>query len=170
MRAWPIRLIGWGVCLMLWLLVLSVFIANRRLAQTADAWRQSETYFRTVLNSVADAIVVVDYQGKIDQMNPAALELFGYAHGYLTGKNYRQLFVEPPQLISEDVTLELQGLHQNGQPILIELNQTYIDHQQQGLTVFLMRDITERKRIEQLKIRNAQLAEQLQRLPSSAKA
>ena len=151
LRAWPIRLIGWGVCLMLWLLVLSVFIANRRLAQTADAWRQSETYFRTVLNSVADAIVVVDYQGKIDQMNPAALELFGYAHGYLTGKNYRQLFVEPPQLISEDVTLELQGLHQNGQPILIELNQTYIAHQRKGLTVLLMRDITERKRIEQLK-------------------
>lgn len=151
LQGWPIRLIGWGVCLMLWLLVLSVFIANRRLAQTAQAWQQSEAYFRTVLNSVADAIVVVDHQGRIDQVNPAALALFGYQPGHLTGKNYRQLFIEPPLLIPQDVARELQGLHQNGQPILIELNQTYIAHQQQGLTVLLMRDITERKRIEQLK-------------------
>lgn len=151
MRGWPIRLIAWGIGLMLWLLVLSVFIANRRLAQTAEAWRQSEAYFRTVLNSVADAIVVVDHRGKIDQVNPAALGLFGYQPGHLNGKNYRQLFVEPPQLTPQEFTLELQGLHQNGQPILIELNQTYIAHQQQGLTVLLMRDITERKRIELLK-------------------
>lgn len=150
-QGWALRLIGWGVCLMLWLLVLSVFIANRRLAQTAAAWQQSESYYRTVLNSVADAIVVVDHQGLIDQVNPATLTLFGYPPGQLTGKNYRQLFVEPPQLGPQDLTLELQGLHQNGLPIFIELHQTYIAHQQQGLTVLLMRDITERKRVEQLK-------------------
>lgn len=151
LQGWPIRLIGWSVCLMLWLLVLSVFIANRRLADTAAAWQDSEAYFRTILNSVADALVVVDQKGKIDQVNPAALALFGYQPGDLTGKNYQQLFVEAPLLTPLDVTIELQGLHQNGQPLLIELHQTYIAHQQQSLTVLLMRDITERKRIEQLK-------------------
>ncbi|OBP14193.1 hypothetical protein A5320_16265 [Rheinheimera sp. SA_1] len=151
LQSWPIRLICWGVCLLLWLLVLSVFIANRRLAQTADAWQQSDAYFRTVLNSVADAIVVVNKTGHIEQVNPAALTLFGYQQEQLRGKNYQQLFVEAPKLIPQDATLELTALHHSGQSILIELNQTYIDHQQQGLTVFLIRDITERKRIEQLK-------------------
>jgi len=151
LQGWWVRRISWGVCLMLWLLVLSVFIANRRLAQTADAWQQSEAYFRTVLNSVADAIVVVNEVGQIDQVNPAALALFGYPAGQLIGKNYQQLFIEAPRLTHQDAMLELTALHQGGHPILIELNQTYIDHQQQGLTVLLMRDITERKRIEQLK-------------------
>ncbi|RVU41986.1 PAS domain S-box protein [Rheinheimera riviphila] len=151
LQGWLVRLICWGICLMLWLLVLSVFVANRRLAQTADAWQQSEAYFRTVLNSVADAIVVVNKAGLIEQVNPAALILFGYQQEQLRGKNYQQLFVEAPQLIPQDAMLELTALHQGGQAILIELNQTYIDHQQQGLTVFLIRDITERKRIEQLK-------------------
>lgn len=151
LQGWLVRLICWGICLMLWLLVLSVFIANRRLAQTADAWQQSDAYFRTVLNSVADAIVVVNKTGQIEQVNPAALTLFGYQQEQLRGKNYQQLFVEAPKLIPQDATLELTALHHSGQSILIELNQTYIDHQQQGLTVFLIRDITERKRIEQLK-------------------
>jgi two-component system, OmpR family, sensor histidine kinase VicK len=151
LQGWLVRLICWGICLMLWLLVLSVFIANRRLAQTADAWQQSDAYFRTVLNSVADAIVVVNKTGQIEQVNPAALTLFGYQQEQLRGKNYQQLFVEAPKLIPQDATLELTALHHSGQAILIELNQTYIDHQQQGLTVFLIRDITERKRIEQLK-------------------
>lgn len=29
LQSWPIRLICWGICLMLWLLVLSVFVANQ---------------------------------------------------------------------------------------------------------------------------------------------
>lgn len=151
LQGWPIRLICWGICLMLWLLVLSVFIANRRLAQTADAWQQSEAYFRTVLNSVADAIVVVNKAGQIDQVNPAALALFGYQPGQLSGKNYQQLFIDVPLLKPQDATLELTALHHSGQSILIELNQTHINHQQQALIVLLMRDITERKRIDQLK-------------------
>lgn len=151
LQSWPIRLIGWSICLMLWLLVLSVFIANRRLAQTAEGWRQSEAYFRTVLDSVADAIVVVNSNGQIAQVNPAALTLFGYPPQQLTGKNYRQLFVEVPVLKPQDKPLELAALHQSGRTFLIELNQTHINHQRQDLTVLLMRDITERKRIEQLK-------------------
>jgi len=151
LQSWPIRLIGWSICLMLWLLVLSVFIANRRLAQTAEGWRQSEAYFRTVLDSVADAIVVVNTKGQIAQVNPAALSLFGYPPQQLTGKNYRQLFVEAPVLKLQDKPLELAALHQRGHAFLIELNQTHINHQRQDLTVLLMRDITERKRIEQLK-------------------
>lgn len=151
LQSWWVRRISWGICLMLWLLVLSVFIANRRLAQTADAWQQSEAYFRTVLNSVADAIVVVNTSGQIEQVNPAALALFGYPPQQLSGKNYRQLFVEAPLLAAQDKTLELAALHQSGRTFLVELNQTHISHQQQDLTVLLMRDITERKRIEQLK-------------------
>jgi two-component system, OmpR family, sensor histidine kinase VicK len=150
-QGWLVRLISWGVSLMLWLLVLSVFIANRRLAQTADAWQQSEAYFRTILNSAADAIVVVNHTGRIDTVNPAALALFGYQPGQLTGKNYQQLFIEAPQLTEQDATIEIPGLHHDGHSILIELNHTHIAHQRQKLTVLLMRDITERKRIEQLK-------------------
>ncbi|MBU2425439.1 MAG: PAS domain S-box protein, partial [Gammaproteobacteria bacterium] len=106
-QGWLVRLISWGVSLMLWLLVLSVFIANRRLAQTADAWQQSEAYFRTILNSAADAIVVVNHTGRIDTVNPAALALFGYQPGQLTGKNYQQLFIEAPQLTEQDATIEI---------------------------------------------------------------
>jgi len=151
LQRWPIRLIGWGIGLMLWLLVLSVFIANRRLAQTAEAWQQSEAYFRTVLDSVADAMVVVNTAGQITQVNPAALTLFGYPPQQLTGKSYQQLFVAAPVLQSQQKPLELTALHQNGQTFLVEFNQTHINHQQQDLIVLLMRDITERKRIEQLK-------------------
>ena len=165
-QAWPVRLTGWLISLMLWLLMLMIFIANRRWADTAAAWQRSEAYFRTILDNVADAIVVVDRHGRIEKVNQAALRLLGYPAGQLTGQSYQRLFIQPPVLqtslqqsslqqpsLNQPVAShgEYQVRHQSGQAILVELDQTRIDQQQQGLTVLLMRDITERKRIELLK-------------------
>lgn len=146
-----LRLLGYLVSGVLLSLVAIIFIANNRLRQTARAWQQSEAYASTVLDNVADAIVVLDRFGRIDKVNRAALNLLGYQPSQLQGQSFQKLFVVPPLPAEIKDSEELEVRHQNGQPLLVELLVSRLEEQDQGATVMVLRDIRERKRVERLK-------------------
>ncbi|WP_306523682.1 ATP-binding protein [Rheinheimera sp.] len=146
-----LRLFGWLVSCLLLSLMAVIFIANGRLAVTARAREQSEAYASTVLDNVADAIVVLDRLGRIDKINRAAQTLLGYQGSAIQGQPYRLLFAGPVTLADIEAGAELEVMHQNGQAILVELMLSHIQEPQQGGFVLLLRDIRERKRVEQLK-------------------
>lgn len=148
---WSLRLAGWTLSLLLLILFAAMQKANRRWISTANALQQSEKYYRTVLDHVAEAIIVLDAKGQIENLNRAALSLLGYQPAQLLGQSYQLLFTEPMQL---QLTLQPQELavrHQSGSALVVELMLTRINEPRQVLTLLLLHDITERKRVEQLK-------------------
>jgi len=148
---WSLRLLGWLISLLLLSLVATIFIANSRLAVTASAREQSEAYASTVLDNVADAIVVLDRFGRIEKINKAAQSLLGYQAHAITGQPYTRLFANSCTLDELAGGAELDVLQHNGQPVLVELMLSHIREAVQGGTVLLLRDIRERKRVERLK-------------------
>jgi two-component system sensor kinase FixL len=59
------------------------------------AQRESELRLRSILDTVPDAIVVIDAQGVIQSFSPAAERLFGYDSAAVIGRNVNVLMPQP---------------------------------------------------------------------------
>ncbi|MBV8507175.1 MAG: PAS domain S-box protein, partial [Alphaproteobacteria bacterium] len=68
-------------------------ITDRKAAQLAQ--RESELRLRSILDTVPDAIVVIDTRGAIQSFSPAAKRLFGYRSGEVIGRNVKLLMPTP---------------------------------------------------------------------------
>ena len=68
-------------------------ITDRKAAELA--LRESELRLRSILDTVPDAIVVIDAQGAIQSFSPAAERLFGYASAEAVGHNVKVLMPTP---------------------------------------------------------------------------
>lgn len=125
--------------------------------------RESEERFRLVAQSAIDAIISVDSCRKIIFWNKAATTIFGYSAGETVGKPLTMImperFKEKHQkgmnrVISTGETriigkmIEVAGLRKDGSEFPLELS---LSKWRTGEGIFftgIMRDITERKRIE----------------------
>jgi len=143
---------------------------EERLKGLADA---AERSYRNVVDNAVDGIVVMDQDGRISSFNRAAERLFGYERAQALGRpvtmlipeKYRQAHEEGlaryirtrrPRMLGS--TASLEGLRKNGAVFPIELSVSA--HDVDGKTVFtgIVRDVTERLRMEQaLRNRETQL-------------
>jgi len=57
--------------------------------------RHAEERFRTVMENATVGNIVIDGDGRIETVNSAALKIFGYEEGEMTGRNVRMLMPEP---------------------------------------------------------------------------
>ncbi len=130
------------------------------------AVREREHYLSTLLDNVVDAIVTIDEQGHIETFNHAAEAIFGYQQQQVAGRNVRMLMPEPYSSAHDGYiqrylrtgeawvvgqVRELEGLRQSGERFAMELAVSQISHQGQRRFIAVIRDIAERKRIEQMK-------------------
>ena len=63
-------------------------------AGVADA-RASGERLRTIIDSAVDGIIVIDQNGHIESLNPAAERLFGYPRSEVVGRNISMLMPSP---------------------------------------------------------------------------
>ncbi len=128
--------------------------------------KEAEMYQRTILETVADAIITIDHNSLIHTFNRAAEKMFGYKAMELVGQNISILLPEHEQKQHEHYTAnsslyqsriinearDLEGRHKDGALIPLELtvSRMKMSDGQYGF-VGVLRDITERKRIEKLK-------------------
>lgn len=68
-------------------------ITERKAAETA--LRDSELRWRSIVDTVPDAIIVIDAVGTVESFSPAAERLFGYAAGEVVGHNVKMLMPQP---------------------------------------------------------------------------
>lgn len=127
------------------------------------AIREREHYLRTLLDNVVDAIITLDEVGHIETFNHAAEHIFGYSARTIMGEDFRMLMppIKQPDDLSEiplsDLsellgnTREQLGLRENGEIFTMELAVSEIHHQGERRLIAVIRDISERKRIEQMK-------------------
>lgn len=127
------------------------------------ALRKSELRLRSILDSAADAIVLIDEAGEILSVNPAAEKMFGYSAREMVGQNMRMLVPEKhargyesylARLLRKgrrkvfEVGREVEGRRKDGAVFPIDLAVAEWQGDRRLFTGIL-RDITERKQVEE---------------------
>jgi PAS domain S-box-containing protein len=81
-------------------------ILQNNLENTSESLRESEEKFRAISNSVRDAIILIDEEGRIGYWNPAAEKIFGYSREEARGKVMFDLLV--PGSVGPEVKLAME--------------------------------------------------------------
>jgi diguanylate cyclase (GGDEF)-like protein/PAS domain S-box-containing protein len=130
-------------------------IALDRMRQNLRQTTITKNYLTIVLNSMNDAVLVTSPDGMVRKINDAAVRLFGYNDEEIAGQPFVNLLAEAER---ETFSLATAGLEtretviatHSGQTIPVSLSGAPIagdDPQFQG-TIFVVRNITDRKRAE----------------------
>lgn len=122
----------------------------------------SETRIRSVMDSVMEAIIIIDDKGVIESVNPAALETFCYTAHEMIGQNVSIIMPEPYKSMHDSYiqnyirtgkgnilgrrATEFIGVRKNGQTFPLELGLSEMRFDDQRHFVGVVRDITERKK------------------------
>ena len=119
-----------------------------------EALRASEARFQKLIDSNADAVVVVARDGRVRFTNPAAELAFGVEAHDLVGKEFAF-----PLVIGQ--TTEIEIMPDGGQPNVAEMRVVETEWDSEPAYLASLRDVTERKRmLTELELAN----EELQRL------
>jgi diguanylate cyclase (GGDEF)-like protein/PAS domain S-box-containing protein len=130
-------------------------VALDRMRQKLQQTTITKNYLTTVLDSMNDAVLVTAPNGVIKRINEAAVRLFGYREEELAGQQFTMLLAENERAAfsMEAAALDTRETviaTRSGQTIPVSLSGAPIaaeDPQFQG-TIFVVRNITDRKRAE----------------------
>ena len=132
--------------------------------QPEQALRYGEEHYRTLFNAIADAVVVHEVRedgppGRFLEVNSVACERLGYGREELLQMS--PLDIDAPDsgvdvnsiglrvLAGETVTFEQVHVARDGRRIPVEIRAQEFNLQGRGCVLSIVRDVTERKRIEE---------------------
>ena len=134
----------------------------------------SEAYFRNVLESAPDAMIIIDHFGKITVVNEQTEKMFGYTRRQLLGEEVEMLlpedlrerhishragFAANPQLRPMGGDLELFGRRSDGSLFPVEISLSPFTSASGAFISSVIRDVTSRKEMEEELIAARQAAE-----------
>jgi PAS domain S-box-containing protein len=125
---------------------------------------ESEVRLRAILDNAVDGVITINNQGTIEALNPAALALFGYTAGELVGQNVKILMPEPYHSEHDQylrnyletgqrkiigIGREVVGRRKDGTIFPLDLSVSEFEIGDRRLFTGIVRDVTERKRVEE---------------------
>ncbi|WP_201773472.1 PAS domain S-box protein [Marinobacter similis] len=143
---------------------IGVDITARKRAEAA--LREQATHTQTIIDNMADGLFTINANGIIQSANHAATRIFGYEAEEVLGRNVSMLMPSPhreahdsylrnyqstgvARIIGTD--REVEGQRKDGTLFPMELRVSEITQYEQPVYVGLVRDISERKRMESMK-------------------
>jgi len=140
---------------------------------------EEDALLNSVLESVQDAIVVLDQQGHVQSLNPVVAEIFQYGLHEVIGKEICMLLPEAyhgavrerlqqgnqaKKRQSTALRREIEGRHKDGTLFPLEMTVSEIMFAEHRIYTVVMRDISERKAAEE------QLLENIEELQATQEA
>jgi PAS domain S-box-containing protein len=126
--------------------------------------RDSETWFRTLLETAPDAMVIIDAEGLIEIINSQAERLFGYRRTELQGQGlelllperlrashvaHRDGFARKPSLRPMGAGFDLVARRKDGSEFPVEISLSPVQVGSESFVSSVIRDVTERNKMEQ---------------------
>ena len=134
-----------------------------QLKHAESALQESAAKTTAILTTMVDTVVTIDERGSIDSFNPAAERLFGYTLSEVAGQNVKMLMPEPYHGEHDEY---LRNYIRTGKAKIIGIGREVVGRRKDGsifpmdlavsemflgprrLFAGIVRDLTERKRIE----------------------
>jgi len=123
----------------------------------------TEAYFRNVLESAPDAMVIIDHYGKIAIVNGRAEQMFGYTRDEMLGNeielllpddvhdkhiSHRAGFSRKPYLRPMGVGMDLRGKRKDGLLFPVEISLSPVTSATGSFVSSVIRDVSARKKLE----------------------
>ena len=133
-------------------------------ARHTDALRDSAERLRAILETAVEGIITIDERGVIESFNPSAEKIFGYGANEAIGQNVKLLMPEPfrhehdgarknyPQTGRAKIIgigREVMGRRKDGAIFPMDLSVSEVKLANRRMFTGFVRDITERKQLEQ---------------------
>jgi PAS domain S-box-containing protein len=128
----------------------------RRMAD--ESLRESESRFTEVIAHALDGVVLLSERGAILEWTPQSERLFGIPRQEALGRSFAEVALDPKDGATfgsaDDVALgdrrqELTGVHRDGHTFPIEISSARMKRGGETIVALFVRDITDRKRLEQ---------------------
>lgn len=131
-----------------------------------DNLRDAEARTRAIIDTAADGIITINDRGIIQTFNPAAEHIFGYDADSVVGKNIRMLMPSPYQEEHDSylaryletgkssiigIGREVVGQRRDGSVFPMDITVSAVRVGGEQLFTGIVRDITERKRAQELR-------------------
>ncbi len=130
------------------------------------AYRDQATRLSSILDGVVDAIVTINESGSIESWSRSAERLFGYTAAEILRRNVRVLMPDPHSSAHDGYIRryiqtgerriigqrrEVEALHKDGRRIPVDLGRSEMRIGSRRLFIGIIRDLSSRQEIEQLK-------------------
>ena len=129
--------------------------------EAEQALVENNEKINAILDTVLDGVLTMTQEGMITTFNPAAQKMFEYAEDEIVNKNIRLLvtndfdnivdFYHDNIMQNYSYGCEMFGLKKNGITFPIEVTLTELYLHKKDLYTCVIKDITERKRVDKLK-------------------
>jgi PAS domain S-box-containing protein len=140
--------------------VVAIYTDETERKKALDAIRISEEKFRNFFNSTNDAIVITDMDTRFVEVNKTALEILGYTYeeilklktSQVIAPAYHDLINDRLEKLKQGQgtrNMEVELVKKDGTSLFIEMNSKPIEYfNDQNAVLSVVRDITERKKLE----------------------
>src|SRR5262245_10415169 len=140
---------------------LTAALARRRRALADD----TEPKFKSLLDAAPDPLVIINGDGQISLVNTRAEQLFGHSRAELVGRSVDALLyqTEKAQELAGSLTAlgsskqaegegaaDLRARRKDGTSVPVEISFSPLECKDGLFTISILRDITERRRLERL--------------------
>ena len=152
-------------------------IADTDLSQAEKELHLAQQHFKGLFTSIMDAVISINEGHKIVLFNPAAEKMFGYTADEMVGQPLDMLIPEhyraehPRQINKFEQTgitnrhmnghKEITGVRRNGDEFPMDASISQMDIERGKLFTAILRDVTERKRVEETLIKNQSMLNEM---------
>ncbi len=176
-----LTIIGGLIILILLVTLLSLMFymlkrTDKFIALQYKALTESETNYKELFNNVSDSIVIYDLDGNFKDCNENAFKLYGYSQSELRDikpqdivhPEYYSILLENQQRIRNGETTLVESVHlrKDGTNFPVEIKSSMIVMGDKPVVISVIRDISERKKQDELIKKQSDWMDALLRTPT----